>query len=65
VVGVTASFATPAALVAMKFDAIETRHRVGQDKRAGGAWDLYRIFVDLDADATVRNALATGSSWLV
>ena len=62
-VRVTAPFATPAALVAMKLHAIETRHGVGQDKRAGDAWDLYRILVDLDADATVSNALATGSSW--
>ena len=61
----TAPFATPAALVAMKLHAIETRRGVGQDKRAGDAWDLYRILVDLDADATVRNALATGSSWSV
>jgi hypothetical protein len=58
VVRVTAPFATPAALVAMKLHAIETRRGVGQDKRAGDAWDLYRILVDLDADATVRNALA-------
>jgi hypothetical protein len=65
VVCVTSPFAAPAALVAMKLDAIETRHGVGQDKRAGGAWDLCRILVGLDADATVRNALATGSSWSV
>jgi hypothetical protein len=47
----------------MKLDAIETRHRAAQDKRAGDGWDLYRIVVDLDADETVGNALATGSSW--
>jgi hypothetical protein len=41
------------------------RYRVAQDKRAGDASDLYRILVDLDADETVRNALATGSSWSV
>lgn len=58
-VRVTAPFATAAALVAMKLHAIETRRGVGQDKRAGDTWDLYRILVDLDADATVRNALAT------
>ena len=56
---VTAPFATPAALIAMKLHAIETRGASGQDKRAGDAWDLYRILVDLDADASVRNALAT------
>jgi hypothetical protein len=59
VIRVTAPFATPSALIAMKLHAVETRSASGQDKRAGDAWDLYRILVDLDADGTVRNALAT------
>ncbi len=37
--------------------------KLGQDKRACDAWDLYGILVDLDADASVCNALVTGSSW--
>lgn len=55
----TAPFATPAALIAMKLHAIEDRRATsGQDKRAGDAWDMYRLLVDLDADGTVRTALA-------
>ncbi len=53
-----APFATPAALVAMKLHAIETRGTNGQDKRASEAWDLYRLLVDLDADGSVQTALA-------
>lgn len=56
-VRVTAPFATPAALIAMKLHAIQTRSSIGQDKRAGDAWDLYRILVDLDADGAVRREL--------
>lgn len=46
----TAPIATAGALVAMKLHAIETRSTARLDKRAGDAWDLYRILVDLDAD---------------
>lgn len=53
----TAPFATPGALVAMKLHAIEGRSTAGLDKRAGDAWDLYRILVDLDADGAVRAEL--------
>lgn len=31
----------------------------GLDKRAGDAWDLYRMLLDLDRDATVRHELAS------
>lgn len=53
----TAPFATPGALVAMKLHAIESRSTARLDKRAGDAWDLYRILVDLDADGAVRAEL--------
>ena len=53
----TAPFATPGALVAMKLHAIESRSTAGLDKRAGDAWDIYRILVDLDADGAVRAEL--------
>lgn len=57
----TAPFATPAALVAMKLHAIQDRRPSGGvDKRAGDAWDLYRLLTDLDADAAIRTALASG-----
>lgn len=52
--------AVPAALVAMKLNAIEERRPVaGQDKRAGDAWDIYRLLLDRDADGCVRGQLAT------
>lgn len=55
----TVLFATPAALVAMKLHAIEDRRPSGGlDKRAGDAWDLYRILLDLDATGAVRDELA-------
>ena len=61
----TAPFATPAALIAMKLHAIEDRRATsGQDKRAGDAWDMYRLLVDLDADGSVRAALAVASPTL-
>jgi len=53
----TAPFSTPGALVAMKLHAIESRSTAGLDKRAGDAWDLYRILVDLDNDGAVRAEL--------
>jgi len=61
----TAPFATPAALIAMKLHAIEDRRATsGQDKRAGDAWDMYRLLVDLDADGSVRAALAAAPARL-
>jgi hypothetical protein len=55
----TMLMATPGALFAMKLHAIEDRRpRGGLDKRAGDAWDLYRILLDLDAAGSVRNELA-------
>ena len=64
-VSATAPFATPAALVAMKLHAIQDRRPSGGvDKRAGDAWDLYRLLSDLDADASIRTALASGPTSL-
>jgi len=55
----TVLLATPAALVAMKLHAIEDRRPAGGlDKRAGDAWDLYRILLDLDHTGAVRDELA-------
>ena len=55
----TAPLATPAALIAMKLHAIETRSAGSLDKRAGDAWDLYRILADLDHDGAVSAAILT------
>jgi hypothetical protein len=61
----TAPFATPAALIAMKLHAIEDRSQTsGVDKRAGDAWDMYRLLLDLDADGSVRAALAAAPAEL-
>ncbi|MGH9092260.1 MAG: hypothetical protein ACRDZR_12925 [Acidimicrobiales bacterium] len=58
VVRTIAPVATPAALVAMKLHAIEDRRPSrAQDKRAGDAWDIYRLLVDCDANGAVRGAL--------
>ncbi len=55
----TAPVATPAVLVAMKLHAIEDRHPSrAHDKRAGDAWDIYRLLIDCDGDNAVRGALA-------
>lgn len=55
----TIPVATPGALFAMKLHAIEDRRPSGGlDKRAGDAWDLYRILLDLDRTAAVRDELA-------
>lgn len=55
----TVLMAIPAALVAMKLHAIEDRRPTGGiDKRAGDAWDLYRILLDLDPTGAVRAELA-------
>src|SRR5262249_18316010 len=55
----TLRMATPAALFAMKLHAIEDRRQSGGlDKRAGDAWDLYRILLDLDPAGAVRDELA-------
>lgn len=51
--------ATPGALFAMKLHAIEDRRAVGGlDKRAGDAWDMYRILLDLDRSGEVRDELS-------
>lgn len=56
----TIPIATPGAIVAMKLHAIEDRRPSGgMDKRAGDAWDIYRILLDLDRDGSVRRELAT------
>ena len=56
---VTARFATPAALVAMKLHAIEDRSvTTGIDKRASDGWDIFRLLLDLDGNGAVRWALA-------
>lgn len=60
----TARFATPGALVAMKLHAIESRSAVRLEKRAGDAWDLYRILGDLDTDGAVRRELLDAPSAL-
>jgi hypothetical protein len=61
----TAPFATPATLIAMKLHAIEDRSNTsGQHKRAGDAWDIYRILVDLDIDGSVRQAFTQASNTL-
>lgn len=55
----TVPVATPGAIVAMKLHAIEDRRPSGgMDKRAGDAWDIYRILLDLDRDGSVRRELA-------
>lgn len=64
-VGATAPFATPAALVAMKLHAIEDRSETrGSEKRAGDAWDIYRLLVDLDGDGAIRQGLASAPASL-
>lgn len=60
----TAPVATPAALVAMKLHAIEDRSASGLGKRAGDAWDIYRLLVDRDADGEIREALANAPTRL-
>ena len=55
----TVPMATPGALFAMQLHAIQDRRPVaGLDKRAGDAWDLYRILLDLDRAGAVRDELA-------
>jgi hypothetical protein len=54
----TVPVATPGALIAMKLHAIEDRRAGGAiDKRAGDAWDIYRILLDLDGGGVVRDEL--------
>lgn len=60
----TAPFATPAALVAMKLHALGDRRGDSAVKRAGDAWDIYRLLVDLDGAGAVRSALAAGPAEL-
>jgi len=55
----TVPVATPGALFSMKLHAIEDRRAVGGlDKRAGDAWDMYRILLDLDRAGEVRDELS-------
>jgi len=61
---VSAPVAGPAALVAMKLHAIEGRSAWGRDKRAGDAWDIYRLLLDRDAGAEIRLTLAAASTTL-
>jgi hypothetical protein len=50
--------ATPPPAIAMKLHAIEDRRPSGGiDKRASDAWDMYRIFLDLDRGGAVRSEL--------
>jgi len=61
----TVPIATPGALLAMKLHAIEDRRPSGSlDKRAGDAWDIYRILLDLDRTGAVRDELAAVSPTL-
>lgn len=54
----TVPVATPGALVAMKLHAIQDRRpSSGVDKRAGDAWDIYRLLLDLDRTGRVRQEL--------
>ena len=53
----SAPFATPAALLAMKLHAVESRHAAAEHKRAADAFDIYRLLLDLDANGRVREAL--------
>lgn len=54
----TVPVATPGALFAMKLHAIEDRRPSGGlDKRAGDAWDIYRLLLDLDGNGAVRDEL--------
>lgn len=49
----------------MKLHAIEDRSNTsGQHKRAGDAWDIYRILIDLDIDGSVRRAFTQASGTL-
>ena len=52
--------ATAASLFAMRLHAIEDRRPGGGlDKRAGDAWDMYRILLDLDRAGAIRDELST------
>jgi hypothetical protein len=54
----TVPLATPGALFAMKLHAIEDRRAGGGlDKRAGDAFDMYRMLLDLDLGGGVRDEL--------
>lgn len=58
-VSATVPVATPGALFSMKLHAIEDRRAGGGlDKRAGDAWDMYRILLDLDRGGEVRDELS-------
>jgi Nucleotidyl transferase AbiEii toxin, Type IV TA system len=55
----TGAFATPAALFAMKLHAIQDRSASRPEKRSSDALDLYRLLLELDADGSIRAALAS------
>jgi hypothetical protein len=60
----TVPVARAGALVAMKLHAIQDRRAAGgNDKRAGDAWDIYRLLTDLDLAATAAE-LRSGSESL-
>lgn len=49
----------------MKLHAIEDRSETrGSEKRAGDAWDIYRLLVDLDGDGAIRQGLASAPASL-
>ena len=55
----TAPVASSAALVAMKLHAIGDRSASrGRDKRAGDAWDIYRLLLDRNGQGDITRAIA-------
>ena len=61
----TAPVARPAALVAMKLHAIEDRRASrGQDKRAGDAWDIYRLLLDRNTHGDITRDIDGASPTL-
>jgi predicted nucleotidyltransferase len=61
----TAPFATPPALFAMKLHAIQDRRPASRpEKRGSDALDLYRLLLELDADGSLRAALANAPASL-
>jgi len=61
----TSPFAAPAALFAMKLHAVQDRRATSRpEKRGSDALDLYRLLLDLDADGSLRAALADSPALL-
>lgn len=55
----TVPVASPAALVAMKLHAVEDRSTSrGGDKRAGDAWDIYRLLLDRNTHGDITRDIA-------